>query len=693
MPKKKPGYPPSKIVKVKEELHGVRCADEFRWLEGDAEGNTTPEVAEWTDQQNAFTRSMLDRLPGRQKLKERLTPLLERSSNSLPVYAGNRIFYFRREGNRDQPCLYMAEDVWGREKVIVDPEKIDASGLTTIGWFSASHDGELLAYGTARSGDENYQLKIMRVKDGSPLKDEINNRVISVYWLADNSGFIYSRLSDIKNPYSREIKLHYLGDNPEDDRLIYAQYKEGPLATTWGPFASLSEDGRWLLLSYYTGTRSNDLWLIDFKEWVEFGEFKKREIICDCDSMTHARVVGGRLFIHSNEGTPNGQIYESELTNPCRKNWQIVIKERDDATIEGWDFTGNSMIISYQKSAASQLVKYDLQSKETTAVKLPGIGSAGISCSEEHDNFFIHYESFNHLPTIIQCKSSDCSQRVWWKCELAIDLSEMLVEQHSYQSKDGTRVSMFLVYRRGIEKNGRNPTLLYGYGGFGISMNPSFSGLIIPWIQDGGIYVVANLRGGGEYGDKWHQAGMLANKKLVFEDFEAAAEWLIAQKYTCSDKLAISGRSNGGLLTGACLTRRPHLFKAVICGVPLLDMIRYHRFLMAKYWVPEYGCADNEADFDWLIDYSPYHNICNKREYPSVFFFTGENDTRVHPMHARKMAAALQTHAGNPEEKPILLWVDRESGHGVGKPLKITLEEQTDQWIFLRWQTGLEASK
>ena len=690
---KKPGYPPSKVVKVKEEIHGLRCVDEFRWLEGDSEGKMTPEVAEWTDQQNAFTRFILDHMPGRQKLRQRLTPLLERSSSSLPVYAGSRIFYFRREGNKDQPCLYMADEVWGRERVLIDPEKIDATGLTTIGWFSASNDGELLAYGTARSGDENYSLKIMRVKDGSHLEDEICNKVISVYWLADNSGFIYSRLADIKNPYSREIKMHYLGDNPEDDRLIYAQYKQGPLATTWGPFASLSEDGRWLILSYYTSTRSNDLWLVDFKDWLECGEFKKREIISDCDSMTHAMVVGGRLFIHSNEGAANGQIYECELANPRRKNWQTIIEERPDATIEGWDFTSNALIVSYQKAAASLLVKYDLHSRTLSDIKLPGIGSAGLSCSEKHDEFFIHYESFNHLPTIIQCKSSDVSQRAWWKCELEIDLSDMLVEQHAYKSNDGTEVSMFLVHRRDITKNGKNPTLLYGYGGFGISMNPAFSGLILPWIQDGGIYAVANLRGGGEYGDKWHKAGMLANKKSVFEDFEAAAEWLIEQKYTCSEKLAISGRSNGGLLTGACLVRRPHLFKAVICGVPLLDMIRYHRFLMARYWVPEYGSAENEVDFDWLIEYSPYQNICNKREYPAVFLFTGENDTRVHPMHARKMTAALQTHSINSDEKPILLWVDRESGHGVGKPLKITLEEQTDQWMFLRWQLGLEVAK
>ena len=375
------------------------------------------------------------------------------------------------------------------------------------------------------------------------------------------------------------------------------------------------------------------------------------------------------------------------------KNWHTLITERPDATIESWDFTRNLLVVSYQKSAASELVKFDLQNHKLSAVTLPGIGSASVSCSEKHDDFFIEYESFNYCPSILHYTSAADSRKVWWKCELEVDLSEMQVEQHVYQSKDGTQISMFLVYRNGLQKNGRNPTLLYGYGGFGISMNPSFSPLIIPWIQDGGIYAVANLRGGGEYGDNWHQAGMLGKKTSVFEDFEAAAEWLIEQKYTCSEKLAISGRSNGGLLTGACLIRRPHLFKAVLCGVPLLDMIRYHLFLMARYWVPEYGCAENETDFDWLVEYSPYHNVCRNREYPAVFFYTGENDTRVHPMHARKMAAALQTSAANTQDKPILLWVDRESGHGVGKPLSITVEEQTDQWLFVRWQTGLETAK
>ncbi|HAE39160.1 MAG TPA: S9 family peptidase, partial [Candidatus Riflebacteria bacterium] len=538
-----------------------------------------------------------------------------------------------------------------------------------------------------------YRLKIMRVKDGTHLGDEICNKVISVFWLADNSGFIYSRLADIKNPYSREIRLHYLGDKTDDDRLIYAQYKEGPLATTWGPFASLSEDGRWLLLSYYTSTRSNDLWLIDFQNWKDSGEFDKREIIVDCDSMTHARVIGGRLYIHSNEDTPNGQIYLVDPAEPSRKNWKILIPERTDATIEGWDFTRSSLIVSYQKFAASELVKFDLATAQQSEISLPGIGSASISCSESKEDFFIRYESFNFCPSIIYYDCASNSRKAWWKCELAVDLSDMRVEQHFYESKDGTRVSMFLVYRDGVKKNGQNPTLLYGYGGFGISMTPAFSGLIIPWIQDGGIYAVANLRGGGEYGDKWHQAGMLSQKKLVFEDFEAAAEWLIAQKYTCSEKLAISGRSNGGLLTGACLIRRPHLFKAVLCGVPLLDMVRYHLFLMARYWVPEYGCAENDKEFDWLVDYSPYHNICRNREYPAVFFYTGENDTRVHPMHARKMTAAMQANAANTHEKPILLWVDRESGHGMGKPLNITVEEQTDQWMFIRWQTGLETAR
>jgi len=693
MVKKKPVYPESKMIPVKEELHGTQFKDEFRWLEGDESGKITPEVAEWTNQQNAFTRSILDKLPGRSELRERLTPLLERSENSLPCYAGDRIFYFRREGHKNQPCLFVADSIWGKEQLLIDPEQIDTTGLTNVSWFAPSHDGELLAYGIARAGDENYQLKILKVKDGSHLTDEISNKVTSVYWLGDNSGFIYSRLEDAKNPYSREIKLHIIGDNLENDRLIYAQYKQGPLATTWGPYASLSEDGNWLLLAYFTGTRSNNLWLVDFKAWLEKCEFVKREIIVDADSMTNAKVVGDRLFIHSNDGNPNGQIYETELADPSRKNWQTIIPERSDATIESLDFAKNAMIINYQKSAASMLVKYDLRSHELSDVKLPGLGSAGVSCSVEHEDFFIRYESFNYCPAIIHYNIPDARQKVWWKCELEVDLSNMQVDQHWYESKDGTPVSLFLVHRRDLEQNGNNSTLLYGYGGFGISMNPAFSALIIPWIQDGGIYAVANLRGGGEYGDKWHQAGMLASKNKVFEDFEAAAEWLIAEKYTNSKKLAISGRSNGGLLTGACLVRRPDLFKAVLCGVPLLDMLRYHLFLMARYWVPEYGCADNESDFDWLVDYSPYHNVCRNSEYPAVFLHTGENDTRVHPMHARKMVALLQSTANNTAEKPILLWVDRDSGHGMGKPLSIVIEEQTDQWQFLRWQTGLEKTK
>ena len=693
MAKKKPIYPQSKMKPVKEELHGTQCRDEFRWLEGDSDGRITPEVAEWTDKQNAFTRSVLDKLPGRQSLKERLTKLLERSDNSLPVFAGDRLFYFRREGNKNQPCLFMAEQVWGKERLLIDPELLDSTGLTSVSWFAPSNDGKLLAYGVARSGDENYLLKVLKVEDGSHLSDEISNKVTSVFWLHDDSGFIYSRLADVKNPYSREIKLHILGENLENDRLIYAQYKKGPLATTWGPYASLSEDGNWLVLSYATSTRSNDLWLIDFKSWLENGEFTKRDIIVGGDSTTHAKVAAGRLFIHSNDGYPNGQIYESEFADPSRKNWHTIVTERPDATIEGWDFTSSAMLINYQKSATSQLVKYNLSSQVLSDVQLPGLGSADISCSEDHDDFFIRYESFNYCPAIMHHTCADDAQKVWWKCELEVDLTDMQVDQHWYESRDGTRVSLFLVHRKDLQKNGNNPTLLYGYGGFGISMTPTFSALTIPWIQDGGVYAVANLRGGGEYGDKWHKAGILAHKRCVFEDFEAAAEWLIEQKYTNSKKLAISGRSNGGLLTGACLVRRPHLYKAVLCGVPLLDMIRYHQFLMARYWVPEYGCADNEKDFDWLIDYSPYHNVCHNREYPAVFFYTGENDTRVHPMHARKMTALLQSCAENLEGQPILLWVDRDSGHGMGKPLSIIVEEQTDQWLFLRWQTGLETIK
>lgn len=690
MSKDRLSYPASRIDTVKDTYFGSIIEDEFRWLEGDENGHATEEVQAWTRQQNAFTRTILDKLPGRESLKARLKPLLEKSGCSLPVFAGNKLFYFRREGRMNQPCHYMRNEVDGPEKVILDPNALDESGLTAIAWIAPSHDGELLAYGIYTSGDENYQLRVMRTADLSHLDDVIDNKVGGVYWLPDHSGFVYSKLADVSNPYSREIRLHLLGEATHKDRLIFAQYMKGPLATTWGPFASLSDDGNWLILGYHTSTRSNDLWLVNFPFWVQTGELNPHIMVNGCDSTSHARIINNKVFIYSNDQAPNGQIFIADTTSPARENWQLFVAERHDAVLEDWEATSDSLILGYQKNACSELVRFNLTTLESENLRLPGIGTAGVSCSEKRSDIFVRFESYNYVPCILHHDLEKISHRFWWKSDINVDLSRMCVTQHWFASKDGTRVSMFLVHRDDMKKNGAIPTMIYGYGGFAISMTPAFNGQIVPWVEDGGVYAVVNLRGGNEYGDNWHKMGTRANKTKVFEDLEGAAEYLIAQNYTCPAHLAVSGRSNGGLLTGAALTRRPDLYKAVICGVPLLDMLRYQNFLMARYWVPEYGSSEVAEEFDWLIEYSPYHNICKDTRYPAVYLYTGENDTRVHPMHARKMAAALQTYAANGSDQPILLWVDLDSGHGDGKPLKLILEEQTDQWLFARWQTGLE---
>lgn len=686
---KKYNYPKSKIKTVVDRLHNVEIADDFRWLEGDDKGELTPEVEQWTIAQNSFTRDILDNLPSRKQLEERLRPLLETTSISAPIFAGNRIFYSRREGSANQPTFYYADHISGKEKLLLDPNEIDPSGLTAISWIAPSHDGELVAYGSYKSGDENSELQILRTNDPVLLPERITGKVGAVYWLPNGTGFIYSKLADIADPYSRQIKFHMLGSNPENDPVIFSQLTEGPLATTWGPMAFLSHDGKWLILGYHTSTRSNDLWLADFADWQETGELKVKEVSVGADGCVYAEVIDNVAYIFSNDKTPNGCVYQAPANDPCKKNWKVFVKESNDAVMQGWNIAADNMLLTYQQNASTVLKSINIKDQKVFDIKLPGLGTAHVSASTERSDFFVHYQSFDCPATIYHYDSPTASANLWKKTEVSASTSGIKISQKWFESLDGTRVSFFLVHSDQVELNGNNPTLIYGYGGFGISMTPSFSALLLPWLEDGGVYALVNLRGGGEYGDKWHSAGMLANKHKVFEDLEASAQWLIDNNYTCSDKLAIKGGSNGGLLTGAALTRRPDLYKAVLCAVPLLDMLRFHKFLMAKFWAPEYGSAKDEQQFKYLLEYSPYHSIEKGVRYPAVFLTSGENDTRVHPMHARKMAAALQTNSAAADEIPILLWVDRESGHGQGKPLSIELTEKTDEWLFLRWQLGM----
>jgi len=684
-------YPESKVQTVEEMIHGYRNIDHFRWLEGDEKGEITPEVIDWTEKQNAFTRSILDNLPERRELEARIKPLLETGAFSLPTMAGERIFYFRRQGDQNQPVNYYADSAFGEEKVLVDPNQLDADGLTAVAWIAPSQDGNLVAWGQYRSGDENYCLHIKDLQKNVELADHISGKVVGVFWLPDNSGFVYSRLADVKNPYSRQICLHLLGDDPTQDPVIFEQYKEGPLATTWGPFANLSDDGKWLILGYHTSTRANDLWLIDFAAWRATGKLEMKTIAVGIDAGFFARVNRDRLIVFTNHQASKGKLLQASLTDPAIERAREFIAEDKDAVMEAWDFTSEGLLVEYIFQASTRIDKFSPDGDFIGSLELPGIGRAGVSTCSDRADFFLSYASFNAPHHVFYHKNHEAVPKLWKKLEVPVNLDDIVVEQRWCTSTDGTRVSMFLVHRRNLKPDGNNPTLIYGYGGFSIAMIPSFMPLLCPWLEDGGVYAMVNLRGGNEYGDEWHRNGMRDKKTNVFADLEAAAEYLINEKITCSERLAVMGRSNGGLLAGAALTRRPDLYKAVICGVPLLDMLRYQNFLMARFWVPEYGSAEDPEEFKWLIEYSPYQKIEEGVKYPATYIHSGENDTRVHPLHARKMAAALQKFSAAAADAPILLWVDRQSGHGEGKPLEIRVLEETDQWLFLRWQLGMLA--
>ncbi|MDN5279315.1 MAG: prolyl oligopeptidase [Clostridiales bacterium] len=691
--KKRYQYPESPVKTVTEKIYDYENVDHFRWLEGDENGETTDEVARWTDAQNNFTREILDNLPGRAELEKRITPLLQIESFSIPVMAGNRIFYSKREGSENQPVNYYVDQKDGVERVLINPNQLDETGLTAISWIAPTRDGRLVAYGKYKSGDENSQLFIINPETGEHLPETISGKVGMVFWLPDSSGFIYSRLSDLKNPYSRQICFHRPGQNPESDAIIFEQYKDGPMATTWGPFATLSDDGKWFILGYHTGTRSNDLWIADFNRWLKTGKLELKEIATDISATFHGTINDDKLYIYTNHEAPNGKILVADPNNPALEQARVFIDHKNDSVIENYGFTADSLLIEYQRNASSQVIQFNKGGEKVKEIKLPDIGTAEISTDPEKHEYYLGFTSFNRPRMVFHCDDRNNDQQMWKQTQLDLSLDDIEVTQEWFFSEDQTKVSMFLVHKKNLEYNQQNPTLIYGYGGFAIGMTPAFSPLLCPWLEDGGVYALVNLRGGNEYGDSWHSDGMLDKKKNVFADLEAAAQCLIDKKITCSDKLAVMGRSNGGLLTGAALTRRPDLYKAVVCGVPLLDMLRYQKFLMARFWVPEYGTAENQEHLQWLIEYSPYQNIKEGVDYPATFIYSGENDTRVHPMHARKMAAALQNFSGSADTKPILLWIDRNSGHGQGKPLNIKVLEETDQWLFLRWQTGMSATK
>ena len=691
-----PGPPATRIQPVRDSLHGVEVVDPYRWLEGDNAnpdrmGQVTPEVAEWTDAQNAYTRAVLDGLPGRKALEERIRPLMQIGSVSAPTVRSGRYFFSMREGTQNQPVWYWREGAKGESKVLLDPARLDPTGLTTITWIAPSPDGKRVAYGTYSAGDENAMLHLLDVDRGVQLPLTIPNRVEAPDWLPDGSGFVYRNLQDPKDPYSGQVMFHRLGSEVADDVVLLRQYtkqENEALATTWGPAGSLSRDGRTLQLSYATSTRSNDLWVADFGQFLKTGKLVKREISVGQEGSIRGTAVGGQLFVQTTQGAPNGRVDRIDLASMKRT---VLVPERSDAAIQNVSVADGVVAVEYLEKASSAFDLFGFDGKRRGRISLPGIGSGALATEVDSSEGFLSFTSYNYPPTIfrVDLRHARARPEVWERPDVPVDPSTVVVRQVWYPSKDGTRVSMFIVHRKGLKLDGARPTILYGYGGFNISMTPSFSATLFPWFEDGGVYAVANLRGGGEYGDAWHEAGMLARKQNVFDDFIAAGEWLQANGYTRRDRLAILGGSNGGLLTGAVAMQRPDLCKVAIVAVPLLDMLRYQDFLMARYWVPEYGSAEKPDEFRTLLAYSPYQNVKPGTRYPAVFLTAGENDTRVHALHARKMAARLQAAVAQAADpNPVLLWVDRDAGHGQGKPLNLRIRDVADQQLFMRWQLG-----
>jgi len=681
-----PAYPPTRTDDTVELLHGQPIPDPYRWLEqGD-----DPATREWTEQQNALTERYLAAVPAREPIRRRLDELLAIGALTVPAPAHGRYFYQRRDGRQNQPVLYARDGVAGEDRAVIDPNALDPAGTTALDWYYPSDDGRLLAYGLSQNGSEQSVLLVLDVDAGTNLPDCIpRTRAADLAWLPDASGFYYTRypgpgeVPDGEDHYHRAVYFHVLGADPADDELVFR-----PAHKEYWPGVSLSPDGRWLLVSVARTFDQIDLYLGDRNA----GEPMSPPLVAVAENLAASfdgEVAHGRLFLRTNLDAPTYRLYEVDPAHPARGRWREIVPPRADAVLEGVRVLGDRLALSYLERACSRLRLADLDGGLRHEVELPTLGSLfGLGGEWDGEELFFGFSSYTVPPSVYRIDLATGKQTLWRRVEADVDPERFEVRQVSVASRDGTPVTMFLVHRRGLARSGDTPTYLTGYGGFNISMTPAFSRSLLLWLEHGGLVAVPNIRGGGEYGEGWHQAGMLAHKQNSFDDFVAAAEWLVREGYTRPERLAAAGGSNGGLLMGAVLTQRPDLFGTVVVQVPLLDMLRYHRFLIARLWIPEYGSPDDPKDFVWLRAYSPYHHVHQGTAYPAVLLATAESDTRVDPMHARKMAARLQ--AATSSGKPVLLRLESRAGHGAGKPLAKVLDELADTWTFVFSQVGIE---
>jgi prolyl oligopeptidase len=671
-------YPDAPRGNQADNYHGIRVADPYRWLEE----LDSPRTRQWVEAENRLTESWLKRFPAREKYRQRLTELWNFERYSVPWKEGGRYFFKRNDGLQNQSVVYTMRHLEDSPRVLIDPNELSEDGTVALKGAAVSPDGKYYAYGVSDAGSAWTEWRVRNIDSGQDLDDRLKwIKFSGVSWSADSKGFYYARydapgegqkLKSIN--YFPKLYYHRLGDPQEQDRLVYHR----PDHKEWFFGGTATDDGHYLLISVGRGTEQKNLLYFQDLRHPEKGI---RPVIETWQaSYEYLGNKGSRFWFLSNDDAPRGRILEIDLENPARKNWKEIVPQGPD-TVETASMINDSFILSYLHDAWHKVVIHPLKG-EPRELKLPGMGSAaGFSGKRTDKETFYSWTSFNTPNRIYHLNLETGESRLFKAPRLKFNPDDYVTRQVFYRSKDGTRIPMFISHRKDLKPDGKTPTLLYGYGGFNISLTPWFSVSRLAWMEAGGIYVVANLRGGGEYGEEWHQAGTRTRKQNVFDDFIAAGEWLVQNGYTSPGHLGIMGGSNGGLLVGAVLLQRPDLFAAALPAVGVMDMLRFNRFTIGWAWESDYGSPDNEAEFKALYAYSPYHNVKPGVCYPPTLVTTADHDDRVFPAHSFKFTAALQ--AAQACDNPILIRIETRAGHGAGKPTSKRIEEAADMLAFL----------
>jgi prolyl oligopeptidase len=666
---KVPPPPQTEVRPVTETIQGVQITDPYRWLED----QNSPETRAWIDRQNAYTDSVLSKLPDKQRFAQRIESLLSTDQMSTPVVRNGRYFFTKRAVGQDLFAIYMRDRTDGPDILLIDPAPMSPKHTTNVGLSDVSEDGKMLAYFVREGGADEFEVRFFDV-DGRHDTGAVlpRARYSGVSIAPDRNTTYFSRMLTegfrvFRRPINGGLDEKLFGDGYGPEKIIDS---------------NLSDDGRYLTIqvSYGAAAKKTEIYLKDLTN-----DGPVRTVVNDLDARSYADVAGDTLVIQTNWDAPNDRVMVVSAASPARANWRELVPENKSAVLQGTSAAGGKLFLRYLQDVKPRVLGYGLDGRPQGEIHFDTIGSlSDVSGTWNSPVAFYRFGSFALPPTTYAYDVPSGKSTIFFRQSAPVNPDDFTVEQVWYNSKDGTRIPMFLMYKKGLQRNGANPTLLTGYGGFNLASLPNFSASAVTWAENGGVYALANLRGGSEFGEAWHRAGMLENKQNVFDDFAAAAQYLIDQRYTSPQHLGISGGSNGGLLVTALTTQHPDLVKAVIVNYPLVDMIRYQKFLVAGFWVPEYGSSDDPQQFRWIYAYSPYQHVTKGTKYPAMMFITGDADTRVAPLHARKMAALMQ--ASNASDNPVVIRYHVSSGHSGGEPLREQVNNAAESLAFLMSQ-------